>query len=208
MSYITFGSMSIPSSWIATAIAAMLLPIVYRLVTRRTIPSFFWDNVFLYFLVWKLSYIVIHPKLFMDMPMSILYFNGGDTGHILGLIFVSFYIFLNSKGKISRVDMELIIPFFLLFMVYQTTINFLEKTFIEAVLYLAFFGLFMFLVYFLYGREKSRAYNQLLVLSFLTGLLLLSVFQPITSMDKIIFIWLGLLSAVLSFKQRRSIELE
>ncbi|UAL47936.1 hypothetical protein K7887_02915 [Sutcliffiella horikoshii] len=102
MSYITFGSMTISVSLMVMVIALMLLPVVYTLVTGRTISSFFWDNIFLYFVIWKFSYIVIHPKLFLEMPMSIVYFHGGDTGKILGLIFVFLNILMSRHLWMQR----------------------------------------------------------------------------------------------------------
>ncbi|MGD6777952.1 hypothetical protein [Sutcliffiella horikoshii] len=106
MSYITFGSMTISASLAVMVIALMLLPLIYKLVTGRTIPSFFWDNIFLYFVIWKLSYIVIHPKLFLDMPLSIVYFHGGGTGKVLGLIFVFLNILMSRNLLEQRRSME------------------------------------------------------------------------------------------------------
>ncbi|WP_226682906.1 hypothetical protein [Sutcliffiella horikoshii] len=106
MSYMTFGSMTISTSLVVMVIALMVLPVVYKLATRRAIPSFFWDNIFLYFVIWKLSYIVIHPKLFLEMPMSILYFHGGDTGKILGLIFVFLNILMSRNLLEQRRSMD------------------------------------------------------------------------------------------------------
>lgn len=106
MSYITIGSMTISTSLVVMVIALMVLPVVYKLLTGRTIPSLFWDNIFLYFVIWKLSYIVIHPKLFLEMPLSILYFHGGSTGKVLGLIFVFLNILMSRDLLEQRRSLE------------------------------------------------------------------------------------------------------
>lgn len=106
MNYITFVNMTISVSLLVMVIVLMVLPVVYKLVTGQTIPSFFWDNIFLYFVIWKLSYIVIYPKLFLEMPLSILYFHGGSTGKVLGLIFVFLNILMSRDLLEQRRSLE------------------------------------------------------------------------------------------------------
>ena len=50
-------------------------------------------------LIWKFSYVVLHPNSVLQNPMTILYFNGGYVGIGIGIIFITIYTWLSIKKQ-------------------------------------------------------------------------------------------------------------
>ncbi|WP_240345784.1 peroxiredoxin family protein [Parageobacillus toebii] len=50
-------------------------------------------------LIWKFSYVVLHPNSVLQNPMTILYFNGGYVGIGIGIIFIMIYTWLSIKKQ-------------------------------------------------------------------------------------------------------------
>ena len=83
MTYIDIGNATIPALWISVIVALLLLSFFCRKNKRVKDLT---DVVFTYVLVWKLSYIPLSFSAFIAAPLSVLYFSGGQIGHILGVI--------------------------------------------------------------------------------------------------------------------------
>lgn len=78
-------SLTVPSSWIAVLIALLITGIVLWRVFGKVTEDWYSDATILFLLVWKLSVVVTDFEMIVDSPLSILYFNGGETGLYLGL---------------------------------------------------------------------------------------------------------------------------
>lgn len=83
MTYIDIGNATIPALWVSVVVALLLLSFFCRKNKRMKDLT---DVVFTYVLVWKLSYIPLSFSAFIAAPLSVLYFSGGQIGHILGVI--------------------------------------------------------------------------------------------------------------------------
>ncbi len=55
-------------------------------------------------LIWKLSYVVLHPQSVLQNPMNILYFNGGYVGIGIGILFIIIYTWLKIKKQNIPMD--------------------------------------------------------------------------------------------------------
>ncbi|MDQ0154539.1 redoxin domain-containing protein [Robertmurraya andreesenii] len=99
MTYITIGKITIPAVWLAAVIGIFTIALLYRLISRKRIGDWYWNSFIFYLLTWKLTYIPLNFSLFLDTPLSIVYFNGGRIGHILGLVVVSLYLLLYVRKK-------------------------------------------------------------------------------------------------------------
>jgi peroxiredoxin len=56
------------------------------------------NSIVLLWIVWKFSYALLHPLLIIKQPLQLLYFNGGETGVVLGSITAVLYL-LWTAGK-------------------------------------------------------------------------------------------------------------
>ncbi|ANB58747.1 MULTISPECIES: peroxiredoxin family protein [Anoxybacillaceae] len=50
-------------------------------------------------LIWKFSYVVLHPNSVLQNPMTIIYFNGGYVGIGIGIIFITISTWLSIKKQ-------------------------------------------------------------------------------------------------------------
>lgn len=78
-------SLTVPSSWIAVLIALIVTGIVLWRVFGKDTEDWYSDAAILFLLVWKLSVVITDFDMILESPLSILYFNGGETGLYLGL---------------------------------------------------------------------------------------------------------------------------
>ncbi|MFX3673919.1 MAG: hypothetical protein ACE3JQ_05695 [Paenisporosarcina sp.] len=78
-------SLTVPSSWIAVLIALIVTGIVLWRVFGKNTEDWYSDAAILFLLVWKLSVVITDFDMVLESPLSILYFNGGETGLYLGL---------------------------------------------------------------------------------------------------------------------------
>ncbi|MGM9943931.1 MAG: TlpA disulfide reductase family protein, partial [Lysinibacillus sp.] len=83
MTYIDIGNATLPALWVSVVVALLLLSFFCRKNKRMKDLT---DVVFTYVLVWKLSYIPLSFSAFIAAPLSVLYFSGGQIGHVLGVI--------------------------------------------------------------------------------------------------------------------------
>lgn len=83
MTYIDLGNVTVPALWGSVVVALLLLSFFCRKNKRMKDLT---DAVFTYVLVWKLSYIPLSFSAFIAAPLSVLYFSGGQVGHVLGVI--------------------------------------------------------------------------------------------------------------------------
>ena len=190
MNYFQIGSMSIPSTWLSASVALFAAALIFRVIAGKKVGEWYWNSFFLYFFVWKLSYIPFHLNMFLDMPLSLIYFNGGSKGHLVALAVLSLYFLLIVRKKYQT---EVVPTLFLLYFICYELLNYLlEKSRIEAILQLV-----LLLSYVLF-LKRNIITKKLFIILLLLYLLILSFFGTIFSVEKLTFIWLGLLALTLS----------
>ncbi|WP_332649061.1 TlpA family protein disulfide reductase [Lysinibacillus sp. 54212] len=103
MDYLSIGSISVPIAWIAFFVAAFVSDWRSKQLdpnTKKVLDSLLW----IYIALWKGSYIVFFWEMFIESPLSLLYFDGGLKGHILALIVLCIHIWLR-REHVSIVDL-------------------------------------------------------------------------------------------------------
>ncbi|PUB17865.1 hypothetical protein [Paenisporosarcina sp. OV554] len=78
-------TLTIPSSWVAVLLAILLTGIIVWRKFGKETEDWFSGAAILFLLVWKFSVVITDFEMIIDSPFSILYFNGGSVGVILGL---------------------------------------------------------------------------------------------------------------------------
>ena len=196
MSYFTIGSLTIPAIWLAGLLTLFITSLLYRFVSGRKLDDWYWNGFFLYFLVWKLSYILFHFDMFLDIPLSIAYFNGGIKGHFLALVSLSIYLFYISEKKRQPIHRDAVEVFLLFFIGFETIKYALETNVPAALLQLL---LLIGYVVLLKGKKQSLS-SQLFVLIFLLELFIISFFQSVLSLEILTFSWLAAIACILSIR--------
>ena len=179
MTYVPIFHLTVPAVWIAVLLGAAVASLIMRFVLRNKTGEWYGNAITLYILVWKFSYILFNFDYFIDMPLSILYFNGGLYGHLLGIVLVTGYLVLAQK---KHADLARQAPFawLLFFLSYQTILQSLENNGVEAALH-ALLLVVSILAIRLLAKRADVPTGLLLVLLFTFELLISSLFAPLLS---------------------------
>ncbi|MEG0472347.1 MAG: TlpA disulfide reductase family protein [Solibacillus sp.] len=81
MDYLSIGSINVPYSWLAFLGAVF----ISEWMTKKDKDAQLDAYLFMYIIVWKLSYVLFYFDAFVKAPLSILYFDGGMKGHYLAI---------------------------------------------------------------------------------------------------------------------------
>jgi hypothetical protein len=202
MTYFQIGSLALPSIWLAVVGALFIASLFHKVLTSKKVGDWYWNGFFLYFLTWKLSYIMFNLTMFLDMPLSNIYFNGGIKGHLLALAFLSLYLLFIGGKKHPFIYEESPRLFLLYFSSYEVIIHLLEKSWIDALVHLSVFAGFLFLLNSLKKKERLLSIPLYIVLMLLE-LLILSIIGTIFSLEALTFIWIGLIVLILPKKMKK-----
>ena len=196
MTLYQIGNITMPAVWIAILIALAISAAAWRIISGEKIGEWYWNAFTLYFLVWKASYILFNFEEFMNFPMSVLYFNGGASGHMLALAALAVYLWMAVKKHtgLSRDALPVLLLFFTGF---EAALAMLEQQLTAAVLHSI---LFLSIAAFLYiSRKRAIAGStQIYILFVLAELLSLSLFQPLFSIEPLTFSWLAVTAIALA----------
>jgi hypothetical protein len=206
MSYFQIGSLSLPSTWLAVVAALFVASLIHRVICGMKVGDWYWNAFFLYFLTWKLSYILFNFKLFVGMPLSIAYFNGGTKGHFLALASLSIYLLFFARKKNPSFYRENTQIFLLFFISYGGFIHIIERNNIESIVHITLLASLISLLFIL-KRKKRLLAGQLFFLFLLLELFLISLFNTIFSVEALTFIWLGITVFLFTFEKRGTLSL-
>lgn len=189
MTLYQIANITVPAGWIAILIA-LAAAAVWRIVSGEKIGDWYWNAFTLYFLVWKTSYILFNFEEFLNFPISVLYFNGGVSGHMLALAALSVSLWISAK-KHPALHRDALPVVLLFFVGFESALSMLEQQFAPSVLHAI---LFICIAAFLYALRKGDSANsrQIYVLFVLAEVLVLSLFQPFLSAEPLTFSWLVL----------------
>lgn len=200
MTFFHVGNLTVLSSWIAVLVALLLTMVFYRVVLKKSLGNWFSDTLLNYILIWKFSYAVFHFKMFFNMPISVLYFNGGTAGHWLASFIVTAFILfkaLKTNHKILAVVIEVFLIYFAL---YKFVLFMLEQNILFAIVQAV-----LLLGYLIILRMQANKMTiQLFGAIYMVELLLLSIEQTIFTTEVLTFGWFSLLGFVmLAIESRR-----
>lgn len=172
-------SLTVPSSWVAVLLALILTGIVVWRVFGKETEDWYSDAAILFLLVWKLSIVVTDFDMILDSPLSILYFNGGETGLYLGVIAALGRLFwqLRRKGWPERELVAMLIAMVMVQSLYQLFMVLLNEADMwqKILTVLVFVGLTMLT----WQKAKlSSVWRIQLTILFLAGHLFVSILQP------------------------------
>jgi hypothetical protein len=206
MNYFQIGSLSLPSTWLAVVATLFVASLIHRVICGTKVGDWYWNAFFLYFITWKLSYILFNFKLFIGMPLSIAYFNGGTKGHFIALASLSIYLLFFARKKNPFFYRENTQIFLLFFISYGVLIHIIERNNIGSIVQITLLASLMRLLFIL-KRNKKPIAGQLFFLFLLLELFLISLFNTIFSVKALTFIWLGITVFLFSTFEKRDLSL-
>lgn len=175
--YISIGSFPVKIVWLAILGSALIAYGILNVKLRKEpdkkqLLDVLSNAIVICWFVWKISYVLFHPVLTFKHPFNLLYFNGGETGIVLGIIAAVLYL-LRAAGKReldrNRIFYSGILGLTIFFAVYYSA-HFASETAAADGLISLFFTILSFYLY-TYGSFQLKK----TVLSMLVTALFFSV---------------------------------
>lgn len=136
MTFVQIGNVTIQVEWIAVVLAIILFMFIEKFV-RKDSSLWFQDVMLNYILVWKLSYIIFEFPLFIQHPLSVLYFSGGWKGHVLGIVVAVVLLIRKSKKNGEELNWNnCLFSFVGYFLLYQASVYCLSKLMWTGILFI------------------------------------------------------------------------
>ncbi|MFC7365812.1 MULTISPECIES: hypothetical protein [Bhargavaea] len=170
---ITIFKLSVPSSHLSALAALAAAYILLRVMFGSRQAGLYGDAVFYFVLIWKGSYVLTDFDNFMKAPLSLLYYNGGLTGALAGLLAALFFLWRKGMAGTPAVLMAAVA----VQGVYQTMMALLNENgrMAEAVT-VTVFGILLFLT--VSQINGSILWQRQLTVLFLAAHLIVATFQP------------------------------
>ncbi len=176
----TIKALSLPSSWIAFLSSMLIVGLLLWKVYRKEVASIYADAVLTLILVWKFSVIVTDFSIVIKHPLTILYFNGGMIGFVIGLLFMLATLWkkLRSRGILEEDLQALFLSSILCQSFYQIIMAILNDAFLwQKGLTIISFSCWI-VIAFWKRNEGIIWHRQLLILFFFSHMLIASL-QPL-----------------------------
>ncbi len=182
MHFIQIGSLAIMTKWVILGIgiiAGLLVARVWFAKTQskditKAVLNLLTNAIFIGFLSWKGSLLILEPKLVLKSPMSLLYFTGGTKGLVIAVIITLLYFLYHFKKK--AVDGSILIQSILL-VVFATMMIFdlLTLFWLQDHIVLHFIksmsAFFLLLLTFYYrGQQKKEVFHLFKKAALIVGL--------------------------------------
>lgn len=176
----TIKALSLPSSWIAFLSSMLIVGLLLWKVYRKEVASIYADAVLTLILVWKFSVIVTDFSIVIKHPLTILYFNGGMIGFVIGMLFMLATLWkkLRSRGILEEDLQALFLSSILCQSFYQIMMAILNDAFLwqKGLTIISF--LCWIVIAFWKRNEGIIWHRQLLILFFFSHMLIASL-QPL-----------------------------
>ncbi|MGM9965863.1 hypothetical protein CW357_03475 [Rummeliibacillus sp. TYF005] len=176
----TIKALSLPSSWIAFLSSMLIVGLLLWKVYRKEVASIYADAVLTLILVWKFSVIVTDFSIVIKHPLTILYFNGGMIGFVIGMLFMLATLWkkLRSRGILEEDLQALFLSSILCQSFYQIMMAILNDAFLwQKGLTIISFSCWI-VIAFWKRNEGIIWHRQLLILFFFSHMLIASL-QPL-----------------------------
>lgn len=185
-------SLTMPSSWISFLNSLLIVGFIIWIIFRKELASIYVDAVLTLILTWKFSVIVTDFSIVVRHPLTILYFNGGMIGFVIGLLFMfaSLWKKLKSRGFLEKDLQALFVSSILCQSFYQIMMAFLN----DGLLWqkgITIIGFLCWSMVALWKRNASTIWHQQLLLLFFFSHALIASFQPLGIWQ--LSVWVSLL---------------
>ncbi|WP_442598284.1 hypothetical protein [Neobacillus sp. D3-1R] len=120
MNVLQIGSFAILVKWVLLGLAFVIGIVFMKIWLNRSLKKdlskkifdLLSNGIFIFFLVWKGSLILLEPKLIIKSPFSLLYFTGGEKGLVVAILITILYFIYHARKLISRTMMIRILIIF------------------------------------------------------------------------------------------------
>ncbi|WP_299513768.1 hypothetical protein [uncultured Rummeliibacillus sp.] len=176
----TIKALSLPSSWIAFLSSMLIVGLLLWKVYRKEVASIYADAVLTLILVWKFSVIVTDFSIVIKHPLTILYFNGGMIGFVIGMLFMLATLWkkLRSRGILEEDLQALFLSSILCQSFYQIMMAILNDAFLwQKGLTIISFSCWIVIAF--WKRNEGIIWHRQLLILFFFSHMLIALLQPL-----------------------------
>lgn len=199
MMYIQIGFLAVQAEWIALTGSVFLSALFFKLYDKNSLDWLI--NAFLVLvLIWKASFLIVEWDMEKKSLYSLLYYNGGTAGYILGALGSSIYLFFSKAPKL-KVQHSFIL-YLVLISAYQAIL--IAITFGEPADFIQFAVnvVFLLVVPLFFRSLTSQTAFQLTVIAALWNVLAYSYSEELLSLSTFTAVWVPLTLQMISKKGR------
>lgn len=176
---------------------------LYRILLGKKVEDWYWNGFFYYFLIWKLSYIIFNFNMFLNTPLSVVYYNGGIKGHILALVTLSVYLLFIALKKYQSIYNDSAQIFLLFFICYEVVLSILEKYITATVVQFILLIGYLIVLYFLKKRQTIVS-EQLFIIIVMLEFVIYSFFNTFLSLEVFTFTWIAMTMFIILKKNKEA----
>ncbi|WP_397537267.1 hypothetical protein [Rummeliibacillus pycnus] len=173
-------ALTMSSSWVALFISFVLMGLLLWILYSKEIASIFSDVALQLILIWKFSVIVTDFSMVIKHPLTILYFNGGMIGFVLGILFICIKLWYKLRQSSFKVEylQAVFVTSILCSSMYQILMTFLNDAALwQRVLTITSFTCWIMLA--LWKRKADFTWHKQLLLLFLCTHAFVATLQPL-----------------------------
>ncbi|GEK33643.1 hypothetical protein [Kurthia sibirica] len=175
----TFFNITMPASQYAFLAAVIIVCVLLYLVNRTTDIDGFLNDIILFVIVWKLSYISSNWSEFINYPLAVVYFNGGLVGIYSGLLVVIAYeLYKNRQNLHDGFFRRFYFIFFEMFALYNFFFLILTKVDLKLMIVSTIFY-FLIGVCIVFTFRKKQYVLQIISMLLLILVTLFSLLEPL-----------------------------
>lgn len=207
--YYFVANATIPSSWIASLVGFLIAYLIIRFKYNKAIAEVLLDGFFYFILTWKLSVIITQFPTVIKAPLTILYFNGGTIGILLGLVVAMIQVYRAVMKTNVTMDgrIGLFIGVLIAFGSYQVLMAILNEATLLA-RGITIIGFIAFIAIAFMSIHKNEMMPKQLVVLFIGTEVFIAAFQPngILHITVLVTLIISLFFYLLLSKQPKQLE--
>ena len=191
MDYLTIGRFSIHTELLALFLSIFLVSILYKLLIKTALHDWYLNSFLLMIAIYKGSYILFYFNLFLETPLSIIYFNGGWKGWLLAYGGLILYLSLSRKSKMW-IQLEFKSAYLLFLFTYNGLLQLFDLNLLASGIH--FTMLFTLMFTFKWDKTINPRYSkQMFFVYLLIETLLISLYANLLNLQTLLMIIVGII---------------
>ena len=191
MDYLTIGQYSIHTELLALFLSILLVSILYKSLMKTALHDWYLNSFLLMIAIYKGSYILFYFNLFLDTPLSIIYFNGGWKGWLLAYGGLIIYLLLSRKSKMW-IRLEFRSAYLLFLFTYNSLLHLFDLNLLASGIHIIM--LFTLMLAFKWDKTINPRYSkQMFFVYLLIETLLISLYANLLNLQTLLMIIVGII---------------
>lgn len=201
MNYIQIGALTLPVEWIALLGSVFLASFVFKIYFKTSLDWMF-TALFLLIFIWKVSFLFVEWDMNNKSMYSLLYFNGGALGYIIGALGISVYLYVK-KNMMPQAQFLLILYLALMTFYELILFGFNPDAMIDFAQILINLSWLVYSIKNIKSLSKQTVYKAFILFA-LWNILIYSLKDEMISLNTFSHIWMIITLLMVSSKEEKA----